>query len=160
MSVLPPRVCPSCREEYVGTVERCVECSVPLVDASELPPEEEGGLPPVEQLVQIRVEHPVWIESLAAHLADEGIASRVVLLDSEAPAAQGRGAPCALYVQPVDAERARRIDEEFLRRQLPDLPEDTDTGWSEAEGCPACGAVVDAEATECPDCGLGFTDEG
>jgi hypothetical protein len=62
-------------------------------------------------------------------------------------------------VRPEDAERARRIDEDLLREQLPDLPEGTDTGWSEAEGCPACGAAVDAQVTECPDCGLGFGEE-
>jgi predicted amidophosphoribosyltransferase len=159
VSVQPPRVCPSCREEYLATVERCAECDVALASAGELPPEEDAGLPPVEEMAQLRVENPVWIESLAAHLAEQGIPSRVVLLDSDAPTARRHGAPCALFVVPADLERARRIDEELLRRQLPDLPEGADTGWSEAEGCPACGAAVDPQASECPDCGLAFGDE-
>jgi hypothetical protein len=152
-------MCPSCREEYLATVERCVHCGVALVAAGELPPEEQTDLPAPEELVRVRVENPVWIESLADRLAQEGIASRVELLDSDAPVARRHGAPCALYVQSGDAERARQIDEELLRAQLPDLPEGADTGWSEAEGCPACGAAVGADATECPDCGLGFRDE-
>lgn len=160
MSALPPRACPSCREEYVATATRCVECDVALVAVEELPRDAPSELPPSEQLVRIRVENPVWIETLAAGLAEEGIPSRVELLDSEAPVARRHGAPCALYVRPEDAERARRIDDALLREQLPDLPEGADTGWQEAEGCPACGAEVDTGAAECPDCGLGFADEG
>ncbi len=157
MSAAPPRVCPRCRDEYLATVERCPDCDVALVPAGEVPPEdEEDGLPPVDQLERIRVENPVWIDTLAARLAEQGIASRVALLDCEAPVARRHGAPCALYVRPEDAEAARRIDEALLRQQLPDLPEGTDTGWHEAESCPACGTALDPEATECPDCGLGF----
>jgi hypothetical protein len=152
-------MCPSCREEYLATVERCAHCGVALVAASELPPEEQTDLPPLEELVRVRVENPVWIEALAGQLAREGIPSRVELLDTDAPLARRHGAPCVLYVQSGDAERARQIDEELLRQQLPDLPEGADTGWSEAEGCPACGAAVAAQATECPDCGLGFAEE-
>jgi hypothetical protein len=136
-----------------------VECDVALVVLDELPPEERSELPPADQLVRVRVENPVWIDSLAARLAEEGIASRVDLLDGDGPVARRHGAPCALYVRPEDAERARRIDEDLLREQLPDLPVGTDTSWSEAEGCPACGASVDAQVTECPDCGLGFSEE-
>jgi hypothetical protein len=136
-----------------------VECDVALVVLDELPPEERSELPPADQLVRVRVENPVWIDNLAARLAEEGIASRVDLLDGDGPVARRHGAPCALYVRPEDAERARRIDEDLLREQLPDLPEGADTGWSEAEGCPACGASVDAQASECPDCGLGFGEE-
>jgi hypothetical protein len=159
VSVQAPRMCPSCREEYVATVERCVHCGVALVVVGELPPEERAELPPLEQLVRVRVENPVWIQNLADQLAQDGIPSRVELLDGEGPVARRHGAPCALYVRPGDVERARRIDERLLREQLPDLPEGADTGWSEAEGCPACGAAVDAQATECPDCGLGFAEE-
>ena len=145
-----PRMCPSCREEYLATVEHCVHCGVALVVAGELPPEEQTELPPLEELVRVRVESPVWIQSLADRLAQEGIPSRVELLDGDGPVARRHGAPCAIYVQSDDAERAR---------QLPDLPESADTGWSETEGCPACGAAVEAHATECPDCGLGFAEE-
>jgi predicted amidophosphoribosyltransferase len=153
-------MCPRCREEYLATVELCVHCGVALVAAGELPPEEQAApLPPLEELVRVRVENPVWIQTLADHLAEEGIPSRVELLDGDGPVARRHGAPCALYVRPDDVERARQVDEELLRVQLPDLPEGADTGWSEAEGCPACGAAVDAHATECPDCGLGFAED-
>ncbi|MEN8183049.1 MAG: hypothetical protein ABFS46_11000 [Myxococcota bacterium] len=156
MSAAPPRVCPSCREEYLATVGRCAECEVDLVSPSELPPK--GELPPVEQLQRVRVENPVWIQTLASQLAQAGIASRIELLSDEAPAARRHGAPCALYVRPEDAGRAREIDEDLLRAQLPDLPEGASGGWSEAEGCPACGTAVEAEAAECPECGLAFAE--
>lgn len=153
----PPRVCPLCGEEYLATVERCAECDVALVAADELAPTPELELPAVDGLVRLRVENPVWIRNLAARLEEEGIPSRVELV-GETPAARRQGAPCALFVRPEDAERARRIDEQLLRRQLPDLPEDADTDWREADGCPACGAPVAPDAAECPDCGLGFVE--
>jgi hypothetical protein len=151
-------VCPVCGGEYLAGVERCAGCGVPLVEASALP--EEGpppGLPPSADLVRLRVENPVWIDALARRLAAEGIPSRVELVGAESQARR-LGSPCALFVRPEDAERARAVDAELLRSQLPDLPEGASTEWREAEGCPACGAAVGADASECPDCGLAFVD--
>ena len=153
-----PRICPSCGEEYVATVERCVTCDVALVAASEvvLPAPEE--LPPASELVRLRVEHPTWIEVLAQHLAEAGIPSRVELVASDRPATRGAPAPCALFVRAEDVERARGIDTDLLRTQLPDLPADVSPEWREAEACPACGAALEAEASECAGCGLAFRD--
>ena len=67
-----PKVCPSCREEYVATVERCAECDVPLVAEGEVFAAPEA-LPPATELVRLRVEHPTWIEILAERLAEAGI---------------------------------------------------------------------------------------
>jgi hypothetical protein len=153
-----PKLCPRCREEYVATVERCPACGVALVAAAEAVFEAPEALPPAAELVQVRVEHPSWIETLAEHLAAEGIPSRVELVASHRPATRGAPAPCALFVRPADAERARAIDAALLRSQLPDLPEDVSSEWSEAEACPACGAALEAEAAECGGCGLAFRD--
>lgn len=153
-----PKLCPRCREEYVATVERCATCDVPLVAAAEVAFEAAGDLPPAAQLVRVRVEHPSWIETLAEQLAEQGIPSRVELVASDRPATRGAPAPCALFVRPEDAERARAIDAELLRSQLPDLPEDVSSEWSEAEACPACGAALEPEAAECAGCGLAFRD--
>jgi predicted amidophosphoribosyltransferase len=153
-----PKLCPRCREEYVATVERCATCDVPLVAAAEVTFEAAGDLPPTAQLVRVRVEHPSWIETLAVRLAEQGIPSRVELVASDRPATRGAPAPCALFVRPEDAERARAIDAELLRSQLPDLPEDVSSEWSEAEACPACGAALEPEAAECAGCGLAFRD--
>ena len=153
-----PKVCPSCREEYVATVERCAACDVPLVAEGEVvfaAPEE---LPPASELVRLRVEHPTWIEVLAERLAEAGIPSRVELVASDRPATRGAPAPCALFVRAEDVERARGIDTELLRTQVPDLPDDVSPEWREAEACPACGAALEAEASECAGCGLAFRD--
>jgi predicted amidophosphoribosyltransferase len=153
-----PKVCPSCGEEYVATMERCAACDVTLVAAGEVVFEAPAELPPAAALAQLRVEHPTWIELLAERLAEAGIPSRVELLTTDRPARRGAPAPCALFVRPEDLERARGIDAELLRAQLPDLPDGVDAGWSEAEACPACGTALDAEASECAGCGLAFRD--
>jgi predicted amidophosphoribosyltransferase len=153
-----PKVCPSCGEEYVATMERCAACDVALVAEGEAVFEPPQDLPPASALTQLRVEHPSWIEMLAERLAAAGIPSRVELLAADRPARRGAPAPCALFVRPEDVERARAIDTELLRAQLPDLPDDASAGWSEAEACPACGTPVEADASECAGCGLAFRD--
>lgn len=153
-----PKVCPSCREEYLATMERCAACDVLLVTEGEAVFEAPEDLPPAAALAQLRVEHPTWIEMLAERLADAGIPSRVELLSADRPAGRGAPAPCALFVRPEDLERARAIDLELLRTQLPDLPDHVSAEWSEAEACPACGTALEAEASECSGCGLAFRD--
>lgn len=153
-----PKLCPRCREEYVATVERCPACGVALVAAPDAVLEDPEALPPASELVRVRVEHPSWIETLAEELAAEGIPSRVELVAADRPATRGAPAPCALYVRPADAERARAVDAALLRSQLPDLPEHVSSEWSDAEACPACGAALEPEAAECAGCGLAFRD--
>jgi hypothetical protein len=153
-----PKICPSCREEYVATVERCPACDVVLVAEGEVVFAAPEALPPSAELVRLRVEHPSWIELLAESLAEAGIPSRVELVATDRPATRGAPAPCALFVRPADVERARAIDADLLRTQLPDLPEDVSSEWRDADACPACGAALQAEASECPGCGLAFRD--
>jgi hypothetical protein len=157
MAHLPPKICPRCGEEYVHTMERCVDCDVPL--GTDAPAEEQRrDLPPADELVLVRNAEVPWIEGLAHALAEAGIASRVELLRREDSTVQSRGMGairCLLYVRPEDAPAAARVDAEFARTQVPDLP-DSDASWSESEACPGCGASLSADASECPECGLTF----
>jgi len=155
---LPPKICPRCGEEYVHTATVCVECGVPLgLDA----PEEEPALelPPSEELVALRNAEVPWIEGLAHALAEAGIPSRVELPRREENTVQSRGLGairCTIFVRPVDGPAATRIDAEFARTQVPDLPVEHAGEWGESEGCPGCGTALAADATECPECGLSF----
>ena len=155
---LPPKVCPRCGEEYVHTAQRCVDCDVPLGHDA---PEEEAAfeLPPAEELVPLRNAEVPWIEGLANALAEAGIPSRVELPRREEDTVQSRGLGairCTIYVRPEDGAAATRIDAEFARTQVPDLPVEDAGEWGESEGCPACGAALGGDASECPECGLAF----
>ena len=156
MSEPSPKRCPSCREEFLATATWCGACDVALVHETELPRDEGEVLSAADELAPIRVEFPHWIEKLAERLAREGIPSRVELVKDDTPRPRGAAAPCVLLVRPEDAERARAIDAELLREQIPDAPDDTSTDWVESDDCPACGVAVPTEAPECPECGLAF----
>lgn len=158
------KVCPRCGEEYVLTASTCVDCGVPLgfegpAAGGVVVPE----LPDTGDLVAVRHAEVPWIEGLAGALADAGIASRVALpqeADERRVQARGMGAiRCTLFVRPEDAPAAARIDAAFARTQVPDLPDETDAGWGEAEACPGCATPLAADAAECPECGLAFGGE-
>jgi hypothetical protein len=157
---LPPKICPSCGEEYLHTVARCAECDVEL--GSEPPPARPAPeLPGAEQLVPVRRADPTWVAGLAEALARAGIPSRVELARPESERARGRRGerpPCTLYVRPDDLEHAARIDAEFARMQLPDLPAEAAPA-GEGDACPACGEALAPDAIECPSCGLAFAVE-
>jgi len=154
------KTCPRCGEEYVASVRICVECGVALdaeARASMTAPVAE--LPPLEALVELRNAEVRWIEGLAERLAEEGIPSRVELPDQDDRRVQGRGmgaVRCTLYVRGEDAEAAARVDAEFARTQVPDLPAEVVESSADGESCPGCGAAVAPDAQECPECGLAF----
>jgi len=157
MVELPPKVCSRCGEEYVHSALTCVDCGIPLgFDAPAAEPT--FDLPPAEQLVAVRNAEVPWIEGLAHALADAGIPSRVELPRREDSTVQSRGLGairCTLFVRKEDVPEAARIDAEFARTQVPDLPE-ADAAWSESDACPGCGSAVAADAVECAECGLAF----
>lgn len=155
---LPPKVCPSCRVEYLHTAETCSDCGVDLVLQGEAPEAPAGELPPAEELVMIRAETATWIEGLGRRLEAAEIPFRIEVVPQ--PASRARGQAFALFVLPEDEERARQIDAKHLRTQLPDLPDAEEgavpgTGDGE-EACPACGTGLPTDASECPECGLCF----
>jgi ribosomal protein L40E len=160
------KICPRCGEEYVLTASTCADCGVPLGFEGPAAGEPAAALelPPTSELVPLRHAEVSWIEGLAAALAEAGIPSRVELPDEADLRGRvqraGTGAiRCTLYVRPEDAPAAARVDAEFTRTQVPDLPEDATSAWSEAETCPGCGTPLAPDAGECPECGLAFGSE-
>lgn len=155
------KVCPRCGEEYVLAASTCADCGVPLgFDRPSAGAAAAPELPAGADLVAVRHAEVSWIEGLAAALAEAGVPSRVELpTEADQRRVQGAGMGairCTLYVRPADAETAARVDAAFARTQVPDLPEETDAGWGEAEACPGCGTSLDADAVECSECGLAF----
>lgn len=150
------RVCPECDEEYRPDIETCADCGASLVDR----PVDEQGRPlpePVEAegeplaMVALYSGPAAALRPLAETLAAAGVAQRFVPI----PGQSG----LTLAVAQEDGPRALEALSEFHGRG-------TELGLSELaatfvagdEGvehaCPACGAAVPADASECPDCGL------
>lgn len=155
------KVCPRCGEEYVLTASTCVDCGVAL--GFEAPAAAAAAPAPdfsSEELAIVRHAEVSWIEGLAAALAEAGVPSRVALpTDQDERRVQGAGMGairCTLLVRQQDAEIAARVDAEFARTQVPDLPEDAASAWEEAEACPGCDTPLAPDAVECSECGLTF----
>jgi len=150
--------CPECGEDFLHTAQTCSDCGVPLRLASEI---ESGaadgsGLPPASELVLIRAEGPAWVEGLADRLAAAEIPARVEIIDPERHGIRSgvRGSACGLFVRPEDEARARAIDAEVEREQIPDLDGTEASEAGDGDACPACGHTVAPDDAECPDCGL------
>jgi len=157
--VSPHKICPRCGEEYVATAEICAECGVPLGSEGPRGPAPLEELPPLESLRALRNAEVSWIDGLAHALAEAGIPSRVELPPQDTRSIQGRGmgaVRCTLYVRESDAAEAARIDAEFARTQVPDLPEASSAALAETDTCPGCDTPVSSDAEECPECGLAF----
>ncbi len=152
---LPSKICPECRVEYVHTALECSDCHVALVVPEELPARDDR-LADLRELTPIRVESGSWISRLAERLREERIPHRVEA--AEAPTGRHSGPQYALFVRAEDAEAARAVDTEVLRRELPELSElpDAPATVDSEEACPACGSAVSPDEAECPDCGLNF----
>lgn len=154
------RVCPSCRDEFVPTMERCPDCDVPLVHEEELGPEEAEELPPVEELACVRVAPVAWIRALSEGLQQRGVAHRVQGARIE-DAPEGKSARVfgnvglfGLWVGEEDRPAAEELDGTLAARLVPE--EAPELGEGDEETCPACGTTLDADTVECPDCGLAF----
>jgi hypothetical protein len=157
--LLPPKFCPSCRDEFVHSATVCGECEVPLVLKENLSDLADSDFPPEAELVCVRVADSGWALGLAELLKENQVPHRVGMSDPEA-AKQVYG----VFVLPDDVEIARELDAVHARREMPDLPEGFDpremmTGPA-AEGdsledvCPACGDALESNAQECTGCGL------
>ncbi len=157
----PMKFCPRCGEEYVLAASTCSDCGVPLgFDAPDIGAAPTLELPASDGLLSVRHAEVSWIEGLAEALAEAGIPSRVELpTEADEQRVQGRGMGairCTLFVRPEDGPAAARVDAEFARTQVPDLPDETDAGWGEADACPGCGSALVSDAEECGECGLSF----
>jgi hypothetical protein len=130
----------------------CPDCHVALV--LELPEAGRESELELDALVPVRRAPVAWIQGLAEALAAAGISSRVERV--EAP--DGSGSAAAVFVRPEDREAALALDASFARTAIPDLPDESPPGWSEAERCPACQTPLVADAEECLECGLAFVE--
>lgn len=157
--ILPPKVCPECREEYLHSAERCVHCDVALV----LPDDAEEAastLPPAAELHCVRAASVGWAMALSDRLREAGIAHRIQAVgddsDGDGSARRpGQNLPYGVYVLEADLRAATEIDTSHMSSQIPDLPEGFEIDRGEVDdACPACGDPVDVDAAECPGCGL------
>jgi len=150
--------CPQCRSEYRAGFTTCATCKVDLV--AELPPADAFESPDAmakvlqgKETQAILVGSHVDLSEAQTFLATKRVAS---VLAGEA--AEGEETPIAhrffLMVAADELERARdaihaqwregAIAQGLLLREGP----------VSADACPACGAAVSADVSECPDCGL------
>ena len=156
-------VCPQCEAEYLATASECVECRVALVHPEQLASAEVEDLPPASELTCIRAASVAWTRTLSERLSDAGIPHRVEAIrefaDDDDDSVRKRPnfrLPCGVYVRPDDSRAAAEIDADFMRSQIPDLPDghEISGGSQDAESCPACGERVSFDTRECPGCGL------
>jgi hypothetical protein len=158
--LLPPKICPSCRDEFVHAATFCAECDVELVLPENLSAAVVPTIPPASDLTCVRVAASGWSLGLAERLVERDILHRVELMESG-----GSAEVYGVFVLPEDVEVAREIDAEHARREMPDLPDGFDPQHMMArpapleeeaseEVCPACGDPIDDTVTECAGCGL------
>lgn len=157
--LMPPKICPECREEYVHVASVCIHCNASLVLEGEVPVGSAAeALPPVSELVCVRASSVGWAMSLSELLAEAGIPHRIQAATSDADEGTqrnpGQNLPFGVFVLAEHEEAATRIDLAHTGRQIPDIPEDFGQSEISADVCPACGESIAPTATECPDCGL------
>ena len=154
------KLCPECRTEYTEVASRCADCDVDLVHSEEIALEEEGieAFPPASELECVRVAPIAWVRALSEALQQGGVVHRVEPASADdAPEGQrpdvfGDVQLFGLYVRIEHVSTAREIDDSIAAQVLPEEAPALEEG--EEETCPACGAGLAADATECPDCGL------
>jgi hypothetical protein len=155
------KVCPSCRAEHTHVTLRCADCGVELVHPDALGPEPTPTeLPAASELDCIRVAPVEWIRVLSDGLGRAGISHRIEPATA-ADAPEGQSCEIfedaqlfGLYVEPASGASARELDEEIASMVFPDEAPALPDG--ELDACPACGAALESDATECPDCELVF----
>lgn len=150
------RVCPECDEEYRPDIATCADCGADLVDRAV---DEQGRrlAEPIQAegepvtLVALYSGPAAALRPLAEALAAAGVAQRFVPL----PGQSG----LTLAVAQEDGPRALEALSAFHGRGtelgISELSATFEAGGDTHEhACPACGAAIPADASECPDCGL------
>jgi predicted amidophosphoribosyltransferase len=155
------RVCPECDEEYRPDIASCADCGTELVDRTL----DEQGRPVAEPaqaegeqvaLVALYSGPAAALRPLAEALAAAGVAQKFVPI----PGQSG----LTLAVAQEDGVRAMEALAGFHGRGtelgLSELAATFEARPEDPEhACPACGAAVPEDASECPDCGL-YSDAG
>jgi hypothetical protein len=135
--------CPECESEFLASASECADCGVALVPDLAAAAREASALPPVSELSLVRAASVGWAQGLSERLADAGISHRIQAVgdDDDETLRERPNAllPFGVWVLEADLERARSIDDEFLRGQIPDLPEEGPDPSLEAadDQCPA-----------------------
>ena len=147
------KICPRCGSEFQDRVERCLDCSVPL-----LPELEILTLDASPTDVCVESGDAATLRALSVALRARGIPTRL------AEESNGLGLGLSLfwgvtievrrihrlYVAAEDAAEARVVAGEILGER-----DDEPRPVAYGEGrCPACGEPVGEDAAECPRCSL------
>jgi hypothetical protein len=144
-------ICSSCERSYGETETLCPRCRMALVPEESAPAAPQPGGPPApEGLAHLRGADLAFITVLAEKLEEAGIPHQI----AADPQGRGRDIRYDLGVRLQDMERARLIDAEVLRAELPDLPEGFEPFAEHDDTCPACGAQLAATDEACPSCDL------
>ena len=148
------KICPECEVEYMPHIEKCADCGAVLLLHEEHRQEQEAKLQlmtkALENSVVVREGELKWLEELYNVLIDSGIPCTI---DSNLGCNKGRCADkCKLIVSKEDLERAEERIAEYYRAIHPELQASHELMCQGK--CPACGSPVDANDTECADCGL------
>lgn len=156
------KICPECREEYQPHIIKCAGCGVALVAPEEIKDEKKeltseemmkNDNAVLENPVAVREGNSGWIKELS-----------IVLIKSDIPCVIGKEDGCGqgccgdtnlLLVSEKDRGKAHEKIEEYCMEKHPELKAANEM-ISKGQ-CPACGSSVQADAVECPDCGLLLT---
>jgi len=137
-------------------VRRCSECGARAPEASA---PATARAPDPEAFVALAADEPERIGELLERLVAAGIVFDQIA-DSRAedvdvlPGSAGHPALVSVRVRRADLERARVVEDEWMRERLPDSGAPIPLEGNAAQGCPACGAPLTAEAAACTACGL------
>jgi ketosteroid isomerase-like protein len=148
-------VCSKCGSEFQPHVKECIDCGAPTVPPGAAAPEQERDEEEPEELDLPLSQDPEvaglyvgslhWAEELKKRCEAQGIPGWIEETAGPKPAYR-------LYVPRQDLRRAREIDREYFREEVPDA-----AGLAEAPPpgvCPFCRRRLPAGALECPGCGL------
>ena len=148
------KLCPNCRTEYFSHIERCADCGAVLLTPEENTIAQEEKKRQVDKdswaPVSVRKGNLKWMNELRSVLTDSGIPC--VVSGEEGCSKGGCGASYYLLVTSENAAVAHDRIEEYCMEMHPEI-KDSHELISQGK-CPACGCSVDAEAVDCPDCGL------
>lgn len=145
------KICPSCGAEYYPHIEKCADCGAALISYEE----HQRLIAERKATEETAIEHGVKIMEGDLEWLSE---IRTVLLDAGIPCMlHSCGKSCCantvqLKVAPEDHERAQEAIEEYLMDLEPDLRTARDMFWKGK--CPACGASINPDDRDCPDCAL------
>jgi len=147
-------------------VTACTDCGAALVHPGEAPSAADAGSgasgASVEAWACLARGGPWELRELAEALGAHGLATRIGPYPppdaSGVPREDDRAGPgtgLGLYVAEGDHERAVTLHQQLVRESSHAEPQ-TSEASHDADGCPACGEPLAADAEACASCGLEF----